>query len=93
MAQNKYIMPVEACCKVIDEWIAKGRDYHWAGTPYEVKEKIISQATGGWIEYTHAVRLLLEAESSKLDGLANRGMGWIKERWHLMKVKEGESHV
>jgi hypothetical protein len=81
-----YHLPVEICCKVIDEWMAKGKSYMWTDTPENVKAAIAAQGNNEQcIGYDDALAILRCAQTSKMRGDANAGMAYIEQEWRRLK--------
>ncbi len=71
---------------VVDDWVATGRPFLWSKTPEQVKRELLDETLrdGGSITYGTAMRVLRSAETVKMRGDANQGMGWIRDRWRLL---------
>jgi hypothetical protein len=81
MNQNIYIYDA---IDVINEWKAKLKPYYWEETPNFVIGRMLQNCERNnykFINYHEAVKILQEAETTKMTSHANGGMEWIKQEW------------
>jgi hypothetical protein len=82
------MIPLEAAIQVIANWWDKDPTFHWEKSPAWVINKMLEAVDDGiddgqplLIPYEKAVSILQQAETSKMDGPANKGMRYIKDEW------------
>ena len=92
MSQKEKLIPVEPAIAVITDWWDKDPLFHWDKSPAWVILKMLENVDDDMnISYNKSVSILQEAETSKMDGPANRGMRYIKDEWkklYLLDTKE-----
>jgi hypothetical protein len=85
--QKPKIIPLEAAIQVITNWWDKAPTFHWEQTPAWVIIKMLDavedEGSGEAlvIPYVKAVSILKQAETTKMDGPANKGMRYIQDEW------------
>jgi hypothetical protein len=91
--QKLKLIPVEAAITVITNWWDKDPTFHWKQTPAWVIIKLLESVEDeGYgellvIPYERAVSILKEAETTKMDGPANRGMRYIQDEWKKLYLQ------
>ena len=86
--QNIKMIPLEVAIQVITNWWDKDPTFHWEKTPAWVINKLLEAVDDDvddgqplLIPYAKAVSILKQAETTKMDGPANKGMRYIQDEW------------
>ena len=86
--QKIKMIPLEAAIQVITNWWDKDPTFHWEKNPAWVINKLLEAVDDDvdngqplLIPYEKAVSILKQAETTKMDGPANKGMRHIKDQW------------
>lgn len=64
---------------LIEQQQLKGNDRNWSISGKELKYQIIKNSKDNAITYFDTIMILNEAHTSKMHGLANKGLSFIKE--------------
>lgn len=86
MIKTKYYVNRTALVEVVNNWLAKGHLYHWAGTPQELLERIERASISDEIEYHTLTSILESMETTKMIGTANKGLVYFREWAKANKV-------
>lgn len=74
--------------ELVNEQQAKGNDRNWGLTADAVKQLIMENSQNETITYFDAIKILNNSATSKMHGLANKGLGSIKEsvKMHIKDI-------
>lgn len=64
---------------LVEQQQLKGNDRNWSISGEELKDQIIKSSKDNTITYFNVIKILNAAHTSKMHGLANKGLGSIKE--------------
>lgn len=79
MAQKQKTVSAAFACALIDQIIARNPTPLWGWTPDQLKQAINAAAVNDILTFNKASLLISNAETSKLRGDANRGLGWLRQ--------------